>query len=169
MGLASAESLKSGWYLDRALVSSDHLDNFSCLELCRTFVRKEQAKLKRDQVSVETASASVIKQDTPVSSQTKCKHCRGESHGADTMHTRKAKCPAWDQSVPNARSEATMNKCTDCGKWGHKSKQSRWCEEGEDKQDSEPELGSMMSAITMWHQRKGYKKKPAPKQACVES
>ena len=25
------------------------------------------------------------------------------------MHTRKAKCPAWDQSVPNARSEATMN------------------------------------------------------------
>ena len=129
--------------------------------------RNEQAMSERNQVSVNNATASVVKQDTPVSGRTKCKHCRGESHGADTMHARKAKCPAWDNKCTKCQvrghNARACYQCSDCGKWGHKSKQSMWCNEGEDKQDSEHEQGSLMSAMTMRDQRKGNMSRPDPK------
>ena len=96
-----------------------------------------------------------------------CRFCRGESHGADTGQVRRAKCPAWDNKCTKCQIkghyEKACYKCPDCGKWGHKSKNSRWCEAGGDKQNSDDELGFMLSAMTMQQKRRGGKKSSAPK------
>ena len=94
--------------------------------------------MERSQVGVENASASAIKQATPVTSRTKCRFCQGESHGADTGQVRREKCPAWDTKCSKCQIkghyEKACYKCPDCGKWGHKSKNSKWCEVDGDKQ-----------------------------------
>ena len=104
------------------LIGDEKTDR-TLLEMVEFIARKEQAKLERDQVSIENAAASVVKQDMPVGSRTKCKHCRGESHGADNKHTRKAKYPAWDHKCTkfqvSGHYEQACYKFTDCGKWGY--------------------------------------------------
>merc|ERR1711888_493562 len=77
------------------LVMDKRTDN-TLLEMAEYIANKEQTTLKRNQVSVTDAAAPVVKQDIPVSGQRKCKQCYGESHGANSMHIRKSKCPAWD-------------------------------------------------------------------------
>ena len=112
------------------LIGEEKTDR-TLLEMVEFIARKEQAKLERDQISVENAAASVVKQDTPTGSRTKCKNCRGEYHGADTMHTRKTKSPSWDhkcnKSQVRGHYERACYKCSDCGQWGHKSKLDQTC------------------------------------------
>ena len=55
------------------LIGEEKTDR-TLLEMVEFIARKEQAKLERDQISVENAAASVVKQDTPVSGQSKCRH-----------------------------------------------------------------------------------------------
>ena len=96
------------------------------LVMAEYITNKEQTMQKHDQVSVMDTADLVVKQDIPVSSQRKCKQCCGKSHGADTMHVRKAKCPAWEHKCTKCRVrghyEGACYKCPNCGKWGHKSK-----------------------------------------------
>ena len=49
------------------LIGEEKTDR-TLLEMVEFIARKEQAKLERDQISVENAAASVVKQDTPTGS-----------------------------------------------------------------------------------------------------
>ena len=110
----------------------DEKTDRSLQETVDFIARKEQANLERNQVGVETASASAITPTTPVTSRKKCRFCQGESHGADTVQVRREKCPAWDIKCNKCQVRGHYGKacykCTDCGKWGHKSKNNRRCE-----------------------------------------
>ena len=151
------------------LIGDEKTDR-TLLETVEFIARKEQANLERSQVGVENANASAIRQTTPANSQKKCSFCRGETHGADTGRVRREKCPAWDNKCTKCQIkghyEKACYKCSDCGKWGHKSKKSRWCDKGEDKdkQDSDNELGFMLSAMMLQHKRRGKQNSPASKQ-----
>ena len=89
------------------LVMDERTDK-TLLEMAEYIANKEQTTLKYNQVSVtDTAADMVVKQDIPVGGQKKCKQCCRESHGANSMHIRKSKCPAWDY------------KCSRCQVRGH--------------------------------------------------
>ena len=151
-----------------SLVQDKRTDK-TLLEMAEYIANKEQTMQKHSQVSVMDAADLVVRQYIPVSGQRKCKQCCGKSHGADNMHVRKAKCPAWDYKCPKCQGrghyKGACYKCSTCGKWGHKSKYSTWCRvDIEDEQDTEPEPDTIISAMTVQQQRKGKKKTPVPKQ-----
>ena len=135
------------------------------LETVEFIARKEQATLERPQV--EVGNVSTVQQSTPASSRKRCKQCRGESHGADTVTVRREKCPAWDHKCSKCQVkghyEKVCYKCKDCGKWGHRSKDSRWCDADGDKQTTDDEVGFMLSAMTMQPRRRGGRRSSAPK------
>ena len=137
------------------LLGDDKIDR-TLKEMVEFIARKEQAKLERGSVSCETPSTSAVRvAKTPTTSSsrpTTCRHCKGGSHGPDDMKTRKSSCPAWDNvcekcQVKGHYSQACY-KCPDCGSWGHKSKNSKWCLKGERKQKSDSETASMLAAIS---------------------
>ena len=140
------------------LIGDEKTDR-TLLETVEFIARKEQATLERTQVGVESDSVSAVKQTTPASSRKKCRFCQGESHGADTGQVRREKCPAWDNKCSKCQIrghyEKACYKCPDCGKWGHKSKSSRWCDAEGDKQATDDEVGFMLSAMTMQPRRRG--------------
>ena len=148
-------------------VIGDEKTDRTLLELVNFIARKEQASLERNQVGVENTRVSAVKQTTPATSQTKFRYCRGETHGAETVQVRREKCPAYDNKCTKCQIkghyEKACFKCSDCGKWGHKSKDSRWCATGGDDQTSDNEVGVILSAMTMRQKRRGGKKSSASK------
>ena len=150
-------------------IIGDEKTDRTLLETVDFIARKEQADLERNQVGVETASASAVQQTTPVTRRKTCKFCQGESHGADTVQVRREKCPAWDTKCTKCQVRGhfvkACSKCTDCGKWGHRSKNSRWCAANEDEQILDDDMGAaiMISGMTMSNARRRGKRNSAPK------
>ena len=82
---------------------------------------------------------------------------------------RREKCPAWDIKCIKCKVRGhfvkACSKCTDCGKWGHRSKNSRWCAASGDEQTLDDDMGAltMLSTMTMSKNRRRGKKGSAPK------
>ena len=145
-----------------ALLGDEKTDR-TLLETVEFIARKEQATLE----CTQGVSVSAANQTTPTSNRKRCRYCQGESHGADTGQIRREKCPAWDHKCTKCKVkghyEMVCFKCTDCGKWGHKSKISKWCDANGDKQATDDEVGFMLSAMTIQPRRRGRKRRSAPK------
>ena len=82
---------------DPEIVSELHGDrkvDMSLREVVEFVARKEQAKTERGTVSVEQSVSAVTSNPTTPQSKQPCRHCKGQSHGADTRQVRREKCPA---------------------------------------------------------------------------
>ena len=105
--------------------------DMSLKEVVEFVARKEQAKTERGTVSVEQSVSAVMNNPTTPQSKQPCRHCKGQSHGAETRQVRRDKCPAWshtcDKCDVKGHYATACYKCQDCDSWGHKSKKSRWC------------------------------------------
>ena len=142
-------------------------------EVVEFVARKEQAKSVQSTVRVDPeVSAERQSHITPQTRQP-CMHCKGASHGADKMKVKRDTCPALGHTCERCKVKGHYSqacfKSQDCNSWGHKSKQSKWCQKsakpGEKKDAVENAALNTLCSIFVgnnWDKQEGQDNPSAP-------
>ena len=112
-------------------------------EVVNFIAQKEQGKATRHAVGDSThaiahnTSHPQGKQNSKSDNPGKCWACGGLSHSPrNDRSTRSQKCPAWtvvcNKCNVKGHYQRCCSKCTDCGAWGHRDANSRFCKRQKD-------------------------------------